>query len=105
MHRFGRLSAGLAFVQRGHPDLAVFQKRDAAIARNGGSPAIAQFAGRTAIERNRIDRLLRRFGKIPGIGNIAVGFQIASARIKQEAPICAPGDIAQVLAVILGIGG
>src|SRR6185503_17458504 len=71
-NRFDRLSAGLSFVQRSHPDLTVFQKRDAAIARNGGSPAVAQFPCSAAIEGNRIDRLLRRFGKISGIGDIAV---------------------------------
>ena len=92
-------------VQRGHPDLAVLQKRDAAVARNGGSAAVAQFLGRTAIEGNRVDRLLRRLGKIPGIGDVAVGLEIAAAGIHQEASVGAPGEVAQVLAVVFLIRG
>ena len=100
MDRFRRLGG----VQGGHPYLAVFQKRDVAIGRNGGSPAIAQLPGRTAIKGNRINCLLRRLGKIPGIGNIAIGFEIAAPGIDKVPSVGAPGEIAQVLAVIFLIG-
>ena len=95
----------LRTVERGHPELPVFYKCDMAVPRHCGSAAVAQFLRRTTIEGNRIDRLLGRLGKIPGIGDVAVGLEIAAAGIRQETPVDAPRDVTQVLAVVILIRG
>jgi hypothetical protein len=88
------------------PDLAALQVDH--LLPIGGDPWIVAFrelSGRVAGKRSDPDGLVHSAGEVRGIRRRAVHFEVAAANVNDGAPVRRPGELVDLLAVVLVVRG
>ena len=92
--------------ERCPPDLPALDERHViALGRDGRGVALAQAAHRPAGNGHQPDLLLDAGRHAAGVGELAASVGAPAARVRDRLPVRRPGEIADLLAVVVRVGG